>query len=400
MDNTNIETHVIGTSWLSKLPPEISNLIGEQIYALRLFKSLGALAQTFNCPNLKSLGLGQGADLDFSYLWPAVIQTEDDDFLEQLCLLYQTRYKGSPLNLHTLRLGYGTSPYAPKLKNNHSYLKKLVSTKELRTLDLFNGTWVKYLGGDSFDNLPIDYQLLDDCESLTDLSVTNFEDDVKGWLSDKKRFSIRKISTADYSHESLEPVSKLDLPNLFINIYSCLTRLKLCIHFETQWDHFCSRLADLNSLTQLRLDTLFGRRIPLSKVPSLAFKNAACEMEIAYRYAQEISKIRPSLRYLMISVPRRMKVAWEIIPVGQGVRGQRLRQLRLKEMDSFELFLDTLENLEKPAGLPLESLWDAERKYPFLRWVPPDMSDHYDGFFEPEPEFESSDSEPFDSDSS
>lgn len=236
-----------------------------------------------NCPNLKSLGLGQGADLDFSYLWPAVVQTEDDDFLEQLCLLYQTRYKGSPLNLHTLRLGCGTSPYAPKLKNNHSYLKKLVYTKELRTLDLFNGIWVKYLGGDSFDNLPIDYQLLDDCESLTDLSVTNFEDDVKSWLSDKRRSSIRKISAADYSHESLELFPKLNLPNLstiFTHIifnaepqdlsvdlpddddhfnfhrhpildsavskYTILdnfpnhglqglTRLKLCIHFETQW---------------------------------------------------------------------------------------------------------------------------------------------------------------------
>ncbi|QSZ37390.1 hypothetical protein DSL72_009488 [Monilinia vaccinii-corymbosi] len=369
-----------------------------------------------NCPNLRSLGLGQrGHDAEHLYVPRlVVIEGEDGNFLEQLCLLYHTRYESHPLNLHTLRLGYGTSPYAPKLKENHNYLKRLVCTRKLRTLDIFNGRWIKSLEDYPGNKLPIDYQLLDDCDSLANLSVTDVDDDLKDWLSDKRRSSIRTISVANYSDKFLGPSYELDLPNissiiirmfdaqwygpvgdwhaedlisqfaipkytildnLSIKGLQCLSRLTLSIHYRKQWDHLYSRLADLKSLKQLRLDPLF-EGTTLSKARSLDFSNAKCDADIAYIYAQEISKICPSLRYLMISLRERKSSAWEIIPAGEGAQGRRLQGVILKDIDSFEHFPDIFDIPGKVAGLRVKSICDGFEEYPFLVWAQPDNSDY------------------------
>lgn len=159
-------------------------------------------------------------------------------------------------------------------------------------------------------------------------------------------------------------------------------------------------MSGLKVLTQLRLDTLFGRRGPLSKVPSVAFRNATNDKDVAYRYAQEICNRCPSLRYLMIPISLE-DFAWETITVGDGIRGQRFRQLNYREIRAIELFSDNFDSLERPAGLPLEDLGDKPRQYLYLRWV---AYDERDGMvFHHELEMGSTDSEmdsEMDSDSS
>ncbi|CAD6444268.1 7a724407-af52-4e39-9517-cf7d409124ef [Sclerotinia trifoliorum] len=368
-----------------------------------------------NCPNLKSLGISLGSHYDWKTLGGPVVKDETDNFLEQLCSLYGDRYDSRPLDLHTLRLGFGASPYAPKMRDNQNYLQNLVCTKGLLSLEFYNGLWVEHLEGVPKDVLPIDFQLLEGCESLTHLSMTGLEGDVIDWLSNRKRFSIRTMSTASYSHFSDEISFKLDLPNLstlvthnqaprpvnedgdvppldpssvlhhavskytildnLLNKGSQLTSLTLCIHYEIQWENFCSQLANLNLLTHLRLNDLFRGGISLPIQPSLSFKNATSYPDRAYYYAQEISKLCPSLRYLMISFSRKPPAAWEIIPGGDGVRDRRFRTLSVDELNTFELFSDDFDELEKPTGLLLESQWEKARPYPYLRWAPHDAHD-------------------------
>ncbi|EDO01064.1 predicted protein [Sclerotinia sclerotiorum 1980 UF-70] len=208
-----------------------------------------------NCPNLKPLGLSLGSHFDWKTFGGPVVKDETDNFLEQPCSLYAGRYDSRPLDLHKLRLGFGASPYASKMKDNQNYLENLVCLKGLLSLEFYNGFWVEHPKGVPKDVLPIDFQLLEG-----------------------KRFSIRAMSTASYSHLSDEISFKLDLPNLstlvthtsynqaprpvnedgdvppldpssvlhyalskytildnLLNKGSQLTKLTLCIHNGTQW---------------------------------------------------------------------------------------------------------------------------------------------------------------------
>jgi len=91
------------------------------------------------CPGLKTLGLGRAVESG-EWLFPEVaILEEDHSFLESLCVAYKSKFNAQPLELETLRLGYGLYLLASKTPEVQNFLIKLIQPSGLKSLHIFNG---------------------------------------------------------------------------------------------------------------------------------------------------------------------------------------------------------------------------------------------------------------------
>ena len=149
------------------------------------------------CPRLKTLGLAFACDCDCDEFPEAIVLEGDCQFLENLCVQYASRRGATPLVLETLRLGLGMCLYASSSPAVGNFLTKLVNVSGLRTLHVFNGS-IKY-GSIDDDSQPmeIDWSLLDACKSLHQLSVTRLEDDVRLWLNNGGK-SVQELMVSDH----------------------------------------------------------------------------------------------------------------------------------------------------------------------------------------------------------
>jgi hypothetical protein len=166
-----------------------------------------------DCPNLKALGLGLLCDCDTELLPEIVILEGECEFLEKLCLRFESQ-RGSPLKLHTLRLGTGMCLFHSSSPEGINFLAKLVDLSGLKCLHVFNDL-VKYDIDDDGWGLEIDWHLLNDCTDLQQLSVSRLGEDVAAWLNENG--SVQElIITHHYGmyDEDLANFNKLFLPHL------------------------------------------------------------------------------------------------------------------------------------------------------------------------------------------
>lgn len=91
------------------------------------------------CQYLETLGLGKAHKpfLNNSYSYRNPVDTRDG-FLEKLCTRYSLRIGFKPLELKTLRLGWGMFPGPPR-GACQNYLAKLTDPTKLRTFHVWNG---------------------------------------------------------------------------------------------------------------------------------------------------------------------------------------------------------------------------------------------------------------------
>lgn len=123
-----------------------------------------------------------------------------------------------------------------------------------------------------------------------------------------------------------------------------LTKLGLCLDFETQWVQFSSHLPNLRRLTHLRLDgkSYRGGQYP-TKASSL-WPGVEGSRDIAYHYGILIHSKCPSLKYIKIQA-----YAWEV--AYQNLKSTiALRPLDQDEIASIDLF--ALQSFCSESGLP------------------------------------------------
>jgi hypothetical protein len=189
-------------------------------------------------PNLKALALGLASDVNIESTPESIMLDFYQNILEDLCHLYQDHYNGTPLALHTLRLGYGVIPLKAMPGNDQRYLNKLVKTSGIRVLQIANG-----LGksdditdddpeagyDDDSENdtmitpMKISFEQFEDCEALRCLSLTRLHENARIWLNDRRRSTIQELIVEWHTslHRLLDRLSgELSLPHLsklFVN---------------------------------------------------------------------------------------------------------------------------------------------------------------------------------------
>lgn len=156
---------------------ELHNCHGPQEY---LIERLSVFLS--RCSNLKVFGLSLATRQTSTYA--IIIDDDDHEFLEKLCNAYHS-LKTTPLTLHTLKLGHGLCPLASwPFSQSKTYINELVKLTDLRILHLFNGL-VRL--GDDYDGveqeLPVDWILFKDCNSLSQVSLTQLDWGVVKWLN-------------------------------------------------------------------------------------------------------------------------------------------------------------------------------------------------------------------------
>lgn len=169
------------------------------------------------CPNLKHFGIGLGRDIDAELTYGPPVCNMDENFLESLCLRYDTFYGGLPLRLNSLRLGISASPTRSKESTHQGYLGRLVQTAKLRELDLFNGTYVPSSDPDTVLQTKIDFSLFDDCVCLTHFTITRLSFNVGFWLKNERRKSLQELTITFHlsEHTAAQDMPYiLKLPNL------------------------------------------------------------------------------------------------------------------------------------------------------------------------------------------
>lgn len=184
---------------------EIYNFYGKQA---QLVEELAALLS--RCPGLKTLGLGLSCDADFDIFPESVVIEGDLNFLESLCLAYGS-FADGPLPLDTLRLGWGMCVFESNFPEVGNFLKLLFKADTLRTLHVFNG--LIHLGSieEEADDMSISWNLLENCTSLHQISVTRLDDDVLKWLHDMAK----NVKELLFSGSSIFP------KNIYISNIKC-----------------------------------------------------------------------------------------------------------------------------------------------------------------------------------
>jgi hypothetical protein len=192
-------------------------------------------------PNLKVLALGLDSDVNTDTMFfDSLVLDHYENILKDLCHIYKDRYNGSPLALHTLRLGYGVVPLETPDGNDQRYLNKLVETRGLRVLQIFNGLATSDGGPESsdddsdgysaegMDNLPmkVNFELFEDCEALRSLSLTRLPEEGRIWLNDRRRSTIQELTIEGFSGKYPninELAGNLRLPHLAkLTVYEIL----------------------------------------------------------------------------------------------------------------------------------------------------------------------------------
>jgi hypothetical protein len=125
---------------------ELYNFYGKE--RLLLKEIAGVLARS---PFLKTLGLALAVDCDCEEFPESVIlpMYKKNNFLEKLCLTYESKYKARPLQLETLRLGTGLYILESETSGTGNFLAKLVQLSNLQRLHIFNN-FIKYGGPDGY----------------------------------------------------------------------------------------------------------------------------------------------------------------------------------------------------------------------------------------------------------
>jgi hypothetical protein len=263
-------------------------------------------------PNLKVLALGLASDIWFDTIPETIVLDSYENILKDLCHIYKDRYSGSPLALHTLRLGYGVVPLETPDGNDQRYLNKLVETRGLHVLQIFNGLATSDDGPESSDDdsddysaedmhhlpMKVNFELFEDCEALRSVSLTRLHEEGRIWLNDRRRSTIQELTIEGFSGaypNVNELAGNLSLPHLSkLNVYE---NLGVCseepefdplpwhnvLELDLFKDSMINKLEDkgsqLTSLTlsiDLRLHWVFGSLLLYSWLTLIIIGGAIC----------------------------------------------------------------------------------------------------------------------------
>jgi hypothetical protein len=118
---------------------ELYNFYGNEYQLIK-----GIVDVLAGCPNLETLGLAKLCACDAELPESVILDGEDGEdgecrFLEKLCDSFDCR-GGSPLKIHTLRLGTGIIFHGLESGSDdgNNYLAKLVDLSRLKCLHMFN----------------------------------------------------------------------------------------------------------------------------------------------------------------------------------------------------------------------------------------------------------------------
>ena len=135
-----------------------------------------------SCPGLKTLGIGLASNADWERNPEIVILDGEGDFLEKLCLSYNTVSESRPLSLHTLKLGWGLCLFKSKSLDTGNFLELLVEVGNLQSLHLHNG-YMQFGPDILYRRMPVEWDLLGNCSSLRQLAVTLLTREATDWLN-------------------------------------------------------------------------------------------------------------------------------------------------------------------------------------------------------------------------
>jgi hypothetical protein len=217
-----------------------SNLTSLELYEFYgdptdLGKELASVLK--DLPMLKTLGLGMQYPCDASGASEVLVISDEVLFLEGLCLEYHLLKGSTPLALETLRLGRGM--FSPKSDPTSldNPLAKLVIVEGLKTFHVWNG-WFRFFDDDpkGATQWKIDFTLLRGCESLRQLSVTRLSSNIRTWL-DGPGQSVEELKVTDHYNmydPTLKNFNRLKLPNLSM-LFTRETTVKLREDWENEF---------------------------------------------------------------------------------------------------------------------------------------------------------------------
>lgn len=182
----------------------------------RLDRLCRNLVETFiDNPQLRKLGLAMAAEQEHLN-YPPVMASQNVQFLETLCRFYQHKPDSTPLELHTLLLGFQTFGYNYDTVSGTDFLKHLVQADKLRTLHIYNSLITERLEDDDDNFLELDWVGFSNCKSLRQVSLSRLGADARKWLNSVGTSIEELIITDHYSRydQELNNFGGLELPNL------------------------------------------------------------------------------------------------------------------------------------------------------------------------------------------
>ncbi|CZR54088.1 uncharacterized protein PAC_03971 [Phialocephala subalpina] len=365
------------------------NLKSLEIYQFRQADDnvfISELVQTlYNCPQLKKLGVGQECDFDQLYSHEYLLHYDNTDVLEQICKRYSANESTIPLELTTLRLGYGMFLFNSDSAVNENYLSKLVKLDGLKALHIWNGA-IKREEDDDWSVAEHKWSMLKECTALRHVEVMVLNDGVLKWLNHHCILIEELVVTGHFNKEegdvrAWDKLSSLKLTMLVVHESTCpceddgddieyaedeehtpgilmgirgtrkisvldryfgfrLTRLSICMTFKYQWKQFANHLRAMPKLTQLHIQ--YRYHCHAGQFPDNSrWGGVTSPKDIAWLYARLAKWHCPSLQYVAIgswawhvkAEPGvELRSEWDI---GDGIK---LRELYRDEMLSIELF--------------------------------------------------------------